>query len=514
VRRVALAGSERDVAGATRAGDVDPDRHAVVSVVLADRSDAALDAVRHFAREHGLGIVEASLPRRTVRLGGTLAQLQAAFGVELGLYDHPELGRFRGRSSPVHLPADVEPHVQAVLGLDDRPVARTQLRRAPARPHAATTSFTPRDLAALYGFPDGAGAGETVAVIELGGAYAAADLTAYWEAMGVTPAPRVSTVLVDGATAVSDGPDGADGEVMLDIEVIGAVAPEAEIVVYFAPNTDDGFLDAITTAAQDPTHRPGVISISWGGPESAWTPQSLRAYDRAFADAGEAGVTVFAASGDNGSGDGATDGRSHVDFPASSPHVVACGGTKLTADGGAIAAEVVWNEPGHGAGGGGVSEAFPVPGYQAAIAGLPLHADTRRPGRVVPDVAGDADPLTGYVVRVDGETTVIGGTSAVAPLWSGLIARVNALLGRRVGDVHAALYAAGMQRDITEGSNGAYGAAPGFDACTGLGSPDGAKVMAALGGGAAPTGGAGGAAPDADHALATALRAWLEAKQL
>ena len=170
-------------------------------------------------------------------------------------------------------------------------------------------SFTPAEVATLYGMPPGTGRGETIALIELGGGYAASDLRAYFGELGL-PVPAVNAVSVDGARNAPTGdPNGPDGEVLLDIEVAGAVAPEARIVVYFAPNTDKGFLDAIASAIHDHARTPSVISISWGGPESAWTKQALHAYDQAFQDAAALGVTVCCASGDSGSGDGVEDGR-------------------------------------------------------------------------------------------------------------------------------------------------------------------------------------------------------------
>ena len=269
-------------------------------------------------------------------------------------------------------------------------------------------------------------------------------------------------------------PNGADGEVVLDIEVAGGVAPGAHITVYFAPNTDAGFLNAITTAVHDAKNKPSVVSISWGGPEASWTPQSLKAFDSAFQAAAVMGVTVLAASGDDGSSDGLNDGQAHVDFPASSPHATACGGTRLTTSGQTIAGEQVWNDgAGGGAGGGGVSVAFEAPSWQSGL------KSTRKGG--VPDVAADADPQSGYEIRVDGQTAVIGGTSAVAPLWAGLIAIVNAASGKRAGLINPALYAApSALRDVTAGDNGDFEAVEGWDACTGLGSPNGAAIAAAL----------------------------------
>ena len=297
--------------------------------------------------------------------------------------------------------------------------------------------------------------------------------------------PSITAVSVDGGTN-SPG-SSADGEVMLDIEVAGSIAPGANIAVYFAPNTDQGFIDAITDAVHDTTRKPSVVSISWGGSEDSWTQQSQTAMNAALQDAATLGVTVTVAAGDNGSTDGVGDGNLHVDFPASSPYVLACGGTTLQASGATISSEVVWNEIANneGATGGGVSNIFALPAYQTS-AGVPAQPQTGFVGRGVPDVAGDADPTTGYFILVDGQNEVVGGTSAVAPLWAALIALINQQTGTPVGFVNPALY--GLEssfRDITTGNNddsnlGYYSAQPGWDPCTGLGSPNGAAILAGL----------------------------------
>ncbi len=209
----------------------------------------------------------------------------------------------------------------------------------------------------------------------------------------------------------------------------------------------------------------------------------MTAMDQVFADAALIGVTVTCASGDNGSDDRVGDGRSHADFPASSPHVLACGGTRIATAAGAISSEVAWNDgPMGGSTGGGVSEVFGLPAWQAG-AGVPPSANPGgHIGRGLPDVAGDASPASGYAIRVDGRNMVFGGTSAVAPLYAGLVARLNQRLGRPVGLLNPALYGPGLGsfQDITEGDNGAYRAGPGWDACTGLGRIDGARLLAAL----------------------------------
>jgi kumamolisin len=338
----------------------------------------------------------------------------------------------------------------------------------------ATSGFAPPQLAKHYSFPTtGDGTGQTIAVIELGGGYRQSDLTSYFGAMGLKT-PAVSAVSVGGATN-APGSSNADVEVALDIEVIGALANGAAMAVYFGPNTDQGFYQAIATAINDQVRKPSVISISWGGPESSWTAQSMDAYDALFADAAAAGITVFAASGDNGSTDGTS--ANVVDFPASSPHVVACGGTTLT-----TASEWGWNElaQGEGATGGGVSQHFGLPSYQAA-AGVPSNP-AGHPGRGVPDVAGVADPVTGWQVMVNGQMGVIGGTSAVAPMWAALCAIGNQINKARAGSIHAALYAnPGAFTDITTGNNGAYQAKVGWDPVCGLGVPIGTRIVQAVG---------------------------------
>jgi kumamolisin len=249
-------------------------------------------------------------------------------------------------------------------------------------------------------------------------------------------------------------------------------------------------VDAIAAAVHDAVNRPSVISISWGAPETEWTAQGLAAMDQAFQDAAALGVTVCCAAGDAGSSDqnpanGAPDGRAHADFPASSPYVLACGGTRLAGSGGTIASETVWNDnPQTSATGGGVSEVFDLPAYQST-ANVPRSVNPgAKKGRGVPDVAGNASPATGYRVRVDFFEFVVGGTSAVSPLWAGLVALMNQQLGKPVGWLNPVLYGpvvgSGSFHDITSGNNGAYSANGGWDACTGWGSPDGSRLLATL----------------------------------
>ena len=452
----------------------------------------AVKAVRAFARRFGLAVDPLLPGQRNLRLRGPVAAMQRAFGVSLSQQTHNGQS-YRVREGSLQPPVDLEGFVDAVLGLDDRPQAQPHFRVAktsPATSHttaghdsgivskAAGSSYTPVQVAALYSFPENAsGAGQTIGLIELGGGYRTADLTAYFKSLG-QKAPKVTAVSVDGGKNSPSTADGADGEVMLDIEVAAAVAPGASVAVYFAPNTDQGFIDAISTAVHDTQLKPSVISISWGAPESSWTQQSITALDQACQAAAVLGVTIIVACGDNGSTDGGTG--NNVDFPASSPHVLACGGTKLVGSGSTISSEVVWNElsANEGATGGGVSNVFPLPSWQSN-AGVPKPANPNG-GRGLPDVSGDADPATGYVIRVDGQTLVIGGTSAVAPLWAGLVAVANTQNGKSAGFLNPSLYTPAARpgfRDITSGSNGAFSAGPGWDPCTGLGSPIAAALI-------------------------------------
>lgn len=448
----------------------------------ADPEDIA--KVSAFAQSHGLVVVESSTDRRSVYLSGTAAAFSAAFGVKLQQFEGAE-GTFRGRTGGLTVPADLDGIIEGVFGLDDRPQARPHFQCQPGTfadaLAAGSSSFTPLQLANLYSFPSGLdGTGQSIAIIELGGGYRSADLKAYFKSLGLS-VPKVKTVHVDGGNNHPSTADSADGEVMLDIEVSAAIAPKAQIVVYFAPNTSRGFLDAITKALHDTVNKPSVISISWGSPESAWTSQSMAQFDQTFQAAAAMGVSICVAAGDNGSSDGVTDGIAHVDFPASSPYALGCGGTKVVGSGKTISSETVWNEGPNSATGGGVSSTFSTPVYQKSVS--TLFGGT---GRGVPDVAGDADPVTGYQVRVDGQNFVIGGTSAVAPLWAGLIALYNQKLGKPVGFLNPIIYGSlagkGLFNDVVVGNNGAYSSGPGWDACTGWGSPIGQKLLTSLGG--------------------------------
>jgi kumamolisin len=437
-----------------------------------------------FINEHGLTVTHVAANRHVIKVQGTPEALKKAFAVELHRYEsHDGKRHFTSTDKEPTLPQDVT----AVLGLDRRPVAHPYIQYKKVSQHApdalepgdSDNTYTPLQLGEAYGFPAHLdGTGEYVGIIELGGGYTDDNLQQYFQSIGVK-APFVESIGVAGGSN-STGTD-ADGEVQLDIEVAGALAPGAKFAVYFTTNTDEGFAEAISQAAHDSVRKISVISISWGGPENGWTPQAIQGVQQALEDAVALGITVTVAAGDNGAADGEQSGL-NADFPASSPSVLACGGTKLIAQGVHISQESVWNEDanGEGATGGGVSQVFAKPAWQSAV-NVPV-APGNFTGRGLPDVAGDADPVTGYQVRVNGEDQVVGGTSAVAPLWAALAARFNQGLKHNVGALGQIVYSLPKSafHDIVAGTNDGYSAAVGWDPCTGFGSPNGAALLTAL----------------------------------
>ena len=514
--RVSFPKSERKAqSGATVAGKTDPQHVVSVSVIVKRKSPlkiqelggrhmsqeefaekyaadpASFDHLREFAHKNGLTVDEgaSSLARRTMVMRGPVNKIEQAFGVTLNDYEH-EGRKYHSYEGTISMTQEHAEPVEAILGLDNHPIAKPHFRirdnrkrhkkptptPSPTPTPAQTGSFNPPQVAQLYGFPTGVtGQGQTIGILELGGGYNATDLSSYFTALGI-PEPQITAISVDGAANAPGDPNGADGEVALDIEVAGSIAPGANIAVYFTPNTSQGFLDALTTALHDTNNGPpSVISISWGSAESNYTAQSLSAFDEACQSAAALGITITVASGDNGSTDGGTG--NNVDFPASSPHVLGCGGTELIASGTIISEEIVWNDqPSGGASGGGVSAVFALPTWQTT-SNVPA-APNSAGGRGVPDVAGDASPETGYNVTFDGQNEVVGGTSAVAPLWAALIALLNQQRGSNLGFINPTLYqnAENGFNDITQGNNGAWSAGPGWDPCTGLGSPNGTQL--------------------------------------
>jgi kumamolisin len=475
-------------------------------------AQADLDKVAAFGRANGLTVLEADAARRSVSLSGTVADVSKAFGIELKQYETPT-ENYRGREGFIQVPADLQGVVEAVVGLDNRRLGRSLLRHAPARAAAAAHTlqpppdgFLPPRLAELYNFPpDLDGTGQCIGIFtfnDVTGGYRVSALQTYFQQVLHLPAPAITNVVVHGRgnTPGSDSEAAGrrgdvTGEVMLDVQVAGALAPGAKLVMYFTQFTSQGWTDAITRAVTDAVNKPSVLSISYGNPEddpggAFPTTAEVRLIDGFLQRAAAQGLTICCAAGDTGSSDEVVPGPAHVDYPASSPSVLACGGTHLEASGSQITAENVWNNgvapDGSiaGATGGGISTVFDRPPYQQGITLPPDGKALSKRG--VPDVAGVADPQTGVVIiRVNGRELVpVGGTSATAPLWAALIARLNQGLGANVGFLNPLLYhnkkVSGALRDITDGDNGDFQAGTGWDACTGFGTPDGKRLLAAL----------------------------------
>jgi kumamolisin len=439
--------------------------------------------IKKFAARHKLTVTDIEFAPRKVALRGSARSIGAAFGVQLLEYAEGP-NRYRAQIGAVKLPPELMHVVTGVFGLDTRRQARPHIVANPAA--AWSTPYTAPQVAGLYDFPGGLdGRGETIGLLEFGGGYLPADLHTYFGRLNLVT-PQVTTVGINGA-ANRPGLDAkADSEVALDVEIAGAIAPGARLVLYFAPFTERGWVDALAAAVHDETNKPSVISISWGyseGPAAAynWTPSAVKAVNEILRAAAALGVTVCAACGDSGSNDGIEDGEAHVSFPASSPYVLACGGTSLTAGN-----EVVWNNGANSGTGGGISAVNNMPDWQKGVVPPSLNPKMS-PGRGLPDVCGHADPLIGYNLFYGGEPHVLGGTSAVAPLWAGLLARINQGLGRPVGYFNPLLYSklgrSPAFRDITVGNNdttgrvGGYPAGLGWDACTGWGSPRGGSLF-------------------------------------
>lgn len=353
----------------------------------------------------------------------------------------------------------------------------------PKAPHGAAPRtpvyFNVGEVARVYSFPTPTLAHLSIAIISLGGTINKSDIITYWtKILGISSAnlPKINVISVDGAAYTWGADQGADMENTLDVTISGGLAPGSIVNLYSAPNTDAGFYHAISAAL---TAKNNVISISWGSAEVNWTSSSLQAFNSLFQLATQTyKVNVFAAAGDDGSSDGVSDGKAHADFPASSPWVTACGGTNLYCPtrvySDPTTRETDWSyTASDGGGGGAISTVFPVPTYQHGIIPYGLTAALTKRG--VPDVSLVADPETGWLILVNGQNEVVGGTSCVSPAYAGLIARSGVkgewLLPTFYKNPTAF-------NDILKGSNGKYVAGKGYDLTTGLGSIKGGFTLA------------------------------------
>lgn len=467
-------------------------------------AQADMEKVRTVLTGLGAKVLKEDAVSCGVRAGARAEVWESIFQVKLFHYSHSE-GNYRGRKGDLRVPAELQEIVVGVFGLDNRkmvkrrPIHRRRVSLNLAeRAAASRTWFFPAELATIYSFPAGNGQGQTVGLLEFGGGYFPDDLSTFCKDANVN-VPVVRTVSVNNTP--TNAKDGAEGEVMLDIEVVAGVCPASTIVVYFSSFDESGWVNAVDTAIHDQANPLTVISCSWGYAEDApgaWSSGAQNAINDSLQAATLLGITVCVAAGDDGSDDEVGDGHAHVDFPGSSPYVLAVGGTTLKESSAGKITETAWKDgdglrkDNGGSTGGGVSTIFPRPSWQTVSIRSVNPGSIE--GRVVPDVAADASANTGYWTVVDGQGGASGGTSAAAPLWASLIARLNASLGVPVGFLSPLLYQAGANgqplgqagcRDITSGNNetasiGGYSAGPGYDAVTGWGVPIGTALASGL----------------------------------
>jgi kumamolisin len=466
---------------------------------------AAVDAITQWAGQHDLVVSNNQPISARLGVGGTVENLSEAFGVDLFDFENPELGEFHARTGPVHVPPELVGLITGVFGFNNhRILKRTRLAMTNGGADMASKArpwFVPTELGQIYNFPAVDASGQTIGLLEFGGGVETADVAAYFAKIG-QPVPSVKVIAVDGVSTDPAADPDSTGEVMLDVDVAGALGGGAKIAVYFSTFDEKGMIDILSTVIADSINDPSVLSVSWGWAENqdfnntgvTWSPAAIDHINHSFLAAAQLGISVCVSTGDDGSEAQIKDGRAHVNFPASSPYVLAVGGTTLHAKtssaGTRHITETVWNDgPGSGTGG-GVSDITPAPAWQAGVTPPSINPG-HFAGRAIPDVAADADPNTGYLVMNGGQLQIVGGTSASAPLWASLIARINAAQNARAGNFNSLLYTkfgpAGVLRDITKGNNdtdgllkGSFKAGPGWDACTGWGVPDGQKLLAAF----------------------------------
>ncbi len=428
------------------------ERAALVKASAAD--DSAIDEFRAYCTRHRIEVLEQHW--RCLVLRAPLDRSIEAFGASVATFEDSSGYRFRHRDGALHAPAEIAALLRGVFGFHQWPrsqrLGALQRRESPLR--AA-------EIAERYRFPQATGRGQTIAILQLRGEFREDDFAQCMQAQSLTTQqPQVKRL--DNASLVHEIETVKDLEAALDVQIAAALAPDARIVLYQAPDDERGLLDALRAAVFDEEMRPSIISVSYGWPEPLWTPCALDILNDLFAAAALLGITVICSSGDHGA-ELQLDGKPHVVAPASAPFAHAAGATQIQSGG----AEVAWEHTG-----GGFSEHFPLPAWQDRAREVAA-ALRVTPGRGVPDVAAQESP--GYLVYLNGTELAAGGTSAVAPMWAALAARLNERLSKPIGFFAPLLYGSNPQpmREVVGGSNGVYNAQAGWNPCTGLGCPDG-----------------------------------------
>jgi len=452
--------------------------------------------IEDWAQANGLIVIESGTGIGTVKVQGTADQFNNLFRIQLQTVVDTDR-TYHTHDGDIIMPGEINSVVQAVAGLDNEVAFGHYAQIDTSTPTAidpnVISSPTPLDLAQAYKFPRSSGTdaqqglGSCTAIVELGGGWTTQNLTSTFGRIGLAN-PTVVDVLVDGG---SNNPSdtSSSGEVMLDIYCVGAVAPAGKIAMYFSPNSFQGFIDCITAATNDTTNNPSVISISWGTTDTTWQTFSyLNTMETAFQAALVKGITTFVAIGDYGTQAISGGSTYTVQYPGTSPYVISAGGTIITINNDySIASEVVWNTPGVYGTGGGISGIISIPTWQTGqsfsytnINNVTNSLTTRG----VPDVSAMATGYTFYYGSPNYSGTFVG-TSAVAPLLAGMMARINQLSGRRIGFTNSDWYGVRTTafNDIVTGNNATpnslagYKATSSWDACTGIGSPIGTEIF-------------------------------------
>jgi kumamolisin len=534
---VILPGSKRGKdLQATPVGNVDPNERIDVTITLAGpklpgpndfvgqtitraefqrnfgakKEDA--DRVARSLKRFGLKVDSVSLETRSMRVSGKVSAMSKAFRVKLAIMRSSRQNDYRGRTGSLSIPVELKGIVTGVFGLDERRMTHDRAKKQPIA--GAAGPWSPDDIEQRYKFPPGDGTGQTIAIAEFGGGYFSSDVAAYCNKFKRN-VPAVTAVSVDApaytlqqilALPSNERSEQLDLsiEVMMDVEIVAGLCPAANISVYFSTFDQQGWVNLLNAVI---TSRPVSLSVSWGMAEDdpGWSSNAITEINGRLNALRLLGVTTCVSSGDDGAGDLLSDHNAHVDFPASSPFVLSVGGTMLKNSGGLLK-EVAWNDPpgqryignkptGGGSVGGGVSTVFNRPTWQS-ISVTSLNSGSID-GRVVPDVAALAgSPL--YDLFFASNPAPNGGTSASAPVWASLVARVNAALpstqqqrfttpllyqnsgtGDPIGKVVSVDITSGNNVSSPDPGNG-YSATAGYDAVTGWGVPDGVKLLNAL----------------------------------
>ena len=457
------AGSARKLGETLPRSRVYTPRSSLAQQTGADPDDVEL--LRRYCEQFDLRMFEAHW--QTALISGPIGRLTEAFGADVAIFVDPGERRFRHRTGALHAPPEIAAVLRGVFGLLEWP----RSKRIGALQRHSTPLYA-SDVVTRYQFPEGDGSGQTIGVVQLRGTFKQSDFDQCMRTQEISAPPPI-VKRVDDAVTVHELETSKDLEAALDTQIVGALAPGARVVVYEAPDTERGFLDAIRTALFDEEYQPSVLSISYGWPESLWTPVALSILDELFTAAALIGVSVFCSSGDHGA-ELDYDGSPQVLAPASSPFAHACGATVLPGDD-VAGDEVAWEQTG-----GGFSSVYSVPTWQSTVSAVAAEYRAKA-GRGVPDVAAQERP--GYCVFVDGIELAMGGTSAIAPVWAALAARINQRLGVSVGFFAPLLYRGsnnGCFRDVTAGNNDRFHAQSGWNPCTGLGVPIGTAIEAEL----------------------------------